>query len=254
VTADVFGDKTHTLEGSASHSVNVAFVDIEVEKSAPEIAVRGETITYSITVYNNGNRDAMIYLNDALLGLVNYDIFVLAGESWSSVDQSGFSYTIPCGVGDVLENIVTVETTYNECCGDEDSATAYTTILKMGISVLKTGPESAVPGEVVTFHFDVWNSGEVPLTGVKAVDITTGASWDIPVPVEFLDPDYGYGLYHWEWDYQYQIPANFLGDAPYGWFDNHVMVFGYYHGVETYSGDGWSVWVHQPGCYELPQY
>jgi uncharacterized repeat protein (TIGR01451 family) len=250
VAADVFGDDANFIYGDDTSSVNVAFVYIAVVKTAPEIAVRGETITYIITVYNYGNRDATIFLNDELLGLVDYEIFVEVGESWSSVDRIGFSYTIPCNVGEVLENIVTVETTYNECCGDKDMDTASTHIMQMSIKVLKTSQPSAVPGETILITFDVWNDGEVTLSNIRLDDETLP---ELSTPVGPLAPMGTPMANHAVWTVPYTIPVDFLNGEPYAWLDNHVMVYGTYNGVETYWGAGWSIWVHQPGCNELPQ-
>jgi len=240
------------LDKSAVSEVKVAFIDIEVEKCSVEYAVRGQTITYEITVYNNGNRDVVVYLNDEMLELEQYDIFVAAGDS----ETVYFDYTIPtCYDGECLDNTVFADATYQCCCeggfcGDEAQDMWCVQILTESIKILKTGPENAVPGETVTFTMDVWNDGEVTLSDIVVYDVTLDMTFEVQGD---LVPMGSIGANHAVWSFTYTIPSDFLGERPCGWLDNHAYVVGYYHGVQCHWADGWSVWVHQPDCTDPTQ-
>ncbi|OPY31735.1 MAG: hypothetical protein A4E32_01337 [Methanomassiliicoccales archaeon PtaU1.Bin124] len=250
VSADetFYADDTYVIEQEASSTVAVAYIEILVEKSGPMTAVRGETITYTITITNMGNRAVNAYVDDELLGIVQYPLSLAIGES-VTLDAEMTQYTIPlCGECDCLTNYVFVDADYLSCNGNYyfawDDDQVCTELLTESISLVKTGPESAIPGEIVTFYFMVVNTGEVTLSDIVVVDITTGVTYDA---IPDLAPGESYS-----WSDYYQIPVGFLGDAQWGWFDNHAMAYGYYHGVETFDGSGWSIWVHTPACAAPP--
>ena len=156
---------------------------ISLEKVGPQYAEIGETIDYTLTVTNNGNvtltdvivSDPMIQLeNDGNIG------DIAAGQS---VTLSG-SYTIPDGnYPDGLKNTATATGIYNSTTvSDEDSHTVQ--VLRTGISVTKTGPDTAEVGEVITYTITVTNNGDVDLHDVLVTDAKLGFSETISALAE----------------------------------------------------------------------
>jgi len=244
VTAE-FADDRAALSDNASARTFVVLVDIEVDKVGPEFAVRGETITYTITVYNNGNIDVSVHVVDEMLG---YDesVFVIAGEN----EVIEIEYTIDeCFECDTLFNTVTVDAMSQCGCHDEASDSWELDIVCLGLRVLKFGPEYAAPGALISFTFTVTNVGDVDLTNVYVWDPLTGITYYLADDSAEEDDILMVGE---TWTFTdidcYQIPADFLETNPDGELTNWVYVYGEYNGVSTMWKDGWAIWVTEDGC------
>ena len=102
------------------------------------------------------------------------------------------------------------------------------------IELEKTGPETAAPGETITYHFEVRNCGEVKLAdGAEVYDPLFGSS---PIWSGDLEP----GHIH-EFDKAYTLPGDQCGD-----FTNDAWAIGYPLGPTGYlpavqDDDSWTV-------------
>jgi uncharacterized repeat protein (TIGR01451 family) len=117
---------------------------------------------------------------------------------------------------------------------------------------LKTGPESAQVGETITFFFDVWNDGEVPLENVYVYDPLFEDYEGMEAYFYLADDVDQDGVLdvgeHWKFSVQFTIPADYLDGAACGQLNNYACAHGSYHGVSTTWGDGWAVYIFDPAC------
>jgi uncharacterized repeat protein (TIGR01451 family) len=250
VVADTFNDGHCILKGEAESCVFVARPDVKVSKSGPEVAIGGEKITYTITIMNVGNVDLNVHVQDVLIGL---DKVIPVAKGATNVTT--YCYEVPlCNPGSVISNTVYVNGTWTMCdkCYDLDQATWNVRILTESIKILKTGPESAKVGETITFTFNVWNDGEVPLENVYVYDPLFEkfhvTAWfyladDVNEENDVLEVGE-----HWVFSVQFTIPADYLKGASCGELNNYACAHGSFHGVSTTWGDGWAVYVYDPAC------
>ncbi len=147
---------------------------VAVEASlSPEVAVRGETITYTLSVANVGDLPVeVITLTDSLLGDVT-DAFTSTLAAGASETQR-FEWTVPEDEDDPLNRRVTV---YAAAVGQEvgDTAAVDVSLLKPAVEVATTiDPEAAVRGQVVTYTVAISNPGRIDLAGVRVTDSLVG--------------------------------------------------------------------------------
>jgi len=227
------------VSDEATHSVFIAKPDIDVEKTGPDFAVRGETIVYNITVHNDGNVPLWdIFVTDPYLDLEWYVPYLGINETvYFEVE-----FTIPpCWECRHFTNWVKVDAWYyGQCCYElecmtHDEDCHEVTILDQEITVLKTGPEMAEPGETITFVINVTNTGEVPLSNVSVWDPMLGMEWYVG------DLDVGES---WYVSVNYTIPQCIDVEGICNW----AYANGTYHGITVESGDGWAVWIYYDPC------
>ena len=150
------------------HSPNASAItpisSISIEKTGPDTALMGETITYDFTIYNDGEVDLYIdYLNDDLLGdLSSYlsdDFVEVGGYETFQVD-----YVVAHSELDPLMNTVNVEATdeFGENFA-EDWDDHSVDILRPGITIEKSGPPEAMLGQSIYYEITVTNTGETDL-------------------------------------------------------------------------------------------
>jgi uncharacterized repeat protein (TIGR01451 family) len=111
-TVDGFGNVIGPVD--ASHSVNLFQPSVVVDKSGPDIALVGQTITYSFTITNTSSGDTptllLVSVSDNVLG----DLTGVAAAAGCGALNPGavcgfsFNYTIPSVVPSPLVNVVTV--------------------------------------------------------------------------------------------------------------------------------------------------
>jgi len=147
---------------------------VAVEASlSPEVAVRGETITYTISVANVGDLAVeVITVTDSLLGDVT-DVFTATLPPGAS-DVQRFDWTVPEDEDDPLSRTVTVTAA---AVGQEvsDRAAAEVSLLKPAVEVATAlDPEAAVRGEVVTYTVAISNPGRIDLAAVRVTDSILG--------------------------------------------------------------------------------
>lgn len=186
---------TTTTGTNVQDSVSV-FLDItnsivEVTKIPDtNVALRGDTITYTITVRNvqpGGSPDLTITsLTDSLLGdILSYmpSTIIAAGASVNFDVQ----YTVSGNDPDPLINIVTVGTS----SGVSDSTSAIVDIsdAQLFLTVTSTPPDRAGTGVNVTYDVGIANVGRVTLTDVTGTwQITGNGQPTQQFPIDFPGP------------------------------------------------------------------
>jgi len=181
---------------------------ISIEKTGPDTAMVGETITYEFTVYNNGEVDLYIdVLDDNLLG----DLRSYISDGIVTVDEGSEIFQVEYAVVhpelDPLVNTVNVEAT--DEFGEnftEDWDDHSVDILHPDVMIEKYGPPEAMVGESISYEIIVTNTGETDLyidfiydtiLGDLTGDITDGVittaevsdSFWVEYQVQESDPD-----------------------------------------------------------------
>ena len=159
-----------------SHSVDIVEVAspcIDITKTGPAEAVKGENITYEFTVSNCGNVGLTnVTVTDTLLGSHNIpDLAVGASYNFNA------TYTIPGTAPDPLVNNATASGYHNKTrVTDPDSHSVnIVEVPDPRICITKTGPAEAQKGETITYEFTVSNCGNVGLTNVTVTDTLLGS-------------------------------------------------------------------------------
>jgi protocatechuate 3,4-dioxygenase beta subunit len=234
-------DEDTNLTAEASHTVFIAKPDIDIEKTGPEYAVPGEVVQYTIIVHNDGNVPLWdVVVSDPLIGLEVFLGFLDVGDYATIV--TGFQIP-PCWECDYFTNWVTVTAWYYgiyepRMCFTEDADCHEIEIREASIQVVKTGPESASPGDLVEFEFNVTNTGEVPLCGVYLFDPMLN-----PEPILLPDLVPGdYVIVHMV----YIVPCEGIGDS----ICNEVHVWGVYNDVQVDGYDRWVLVIVTDPCEE----
>jgi len=233
----LFGDHCNVSD-MATHTVFIAKPDIDLIKTGPETAVRGETIVFEITVVNDGNVPLQdITVTDAYLELEWYVEYLDVGES----ETFCVEFTIPlCWGCEHFTNWAKADAWYYGTfvpreCFTHDEDCHEVTILEQELTIIKTGPEMAEPGDTITFVINVTNTGEVPLSDVMI--------WDPFLEMEWCIGELDVGE-SWEVSVDYFIPFCFEGDGVVNW----AFGTGTYHGVTVEAGDGWAVYIYHDPC------
>ena len=154
-------------------NITIAQPSISLEKTGPATAIVGETITYFLTVFNNGDQPLTdVVVSDPLIQLEDngYIGNLAVGQS----ETISGTYTIPDG--NYPDGLLNTAQVTGECNGmtvtDQDTHTV--TILRTDISVDKTAQDTAEVGEEITYTITVTNTGNVALTDVNLVDAMLG--------------------------------------------------------------------------------
>jgi len=164
------------VDDEASWRVEMKYADVAIAKSGPATAEIGETITYTITVYNTGNVDLhLTELDDTVLGDL---ILEISGGIITVAEYSEtftYTYTVLSTDPDPLVNTITVTAT-NQYGGDTvtDSATHRVDLLYTGVEITKNGPSTAEVGETITYTIRVTNIGDVDLYITTLSDTVLG--------------------------------------------------------------------------------
>jgi uncharacterized repeat protein (TIGR01451 family) len=181
-TASVVGYDQNERDYHASddHTVNIIKPSISILKTGPDYAYVGDTITYTITVQNNGEDPLYnVTAMDATLGWSQFYLVLQPGET----HVYNVDYTVTAQTPDPLPNTVTVsgsdvnERTYS------DEASHVVDIVKPAISIVKTSdadPLGVPVGTKVTYSFLVKNIGEEPLHNIVVTDDKLGVINAVP--------------------------------------------------------------------------
>ena len=159
-----------------SHSVDIVEVAnpcIDITKTGPVEAVRGENITYEFTVSNCGNVGLTnVTVNDTPLGSYNIpDLAVGASYNFNA------TYTVPGGAPDTLVNNATASGWHNitQVTDPDNHSVDIVDDDNPCIDITKTGPAEAKKGENIAYEFTVSNCGNVGLTNVTVNDTLLGS-------------------------------------------------------------------------------
>jgi uncharacterized repeat protein (TIGR01451 family) len=146
---------------------------INITKTGPAEALRGENITYELTVSNCGAVGLTnVTVTDTLLG--SYDIPDLpVGASYTF----NATYEVLNDDPDPLVNIATASGWYNttEVTDPDSHSVDIVEVANPCINITKTGPAEAVKGETITYEFTVSNCGNVGLANVTVNDTLLGS-------------------------------------------------------------------------------
>jgi uncharacterized repeat protein (TIGR01451 family) len=172
-------------------------VDVFVNKTAPASAPAGATITYVVTVGNNGpNAASSVTLSDALPAGVTFVSYSQTGPAFlCSTPASGTNGTISCSIatlasgastefdiavhldsglaaGTVLNNTAAATTSSSDTNANNDSAMASTTITaESDMFVFKSAPATAATGSNITFTVTAGNAGPNDAPNAHFVDV-----------------------------------------------------------------------------------
>jgi uncharacterized repeat protein (TIGR01451 family) len=188
-TATVSAATTDPVGGNDSDTVSTtvtASADLAIDKTAPASVTPGENLVYTITLTNNGLSDAEnVSIADptpAGLGFVSNtgDCTTAFPCALGTVPAGATrtitsTFSVPSGylAPDPIVNTATASTTTSDPNGGNDSDSASTAVSPSAdVSVVKTGPASATPGEDVVYTIVVTNSGSSDAAGVSVADAT----------------------------------------------------------------------------------
>ncbi|MEJ9222075.1 hypothetical protein P4H46_28205 [Paenibacillus glucanolyticus] len=169
-TAVVTSDQTNPEEGTSTVTV-VPSPGLTVTKAiAPAQAAPGVDVTATITVTNTGNVDLTnVVITDATL---NFNT-VIPSLPIGSVSSFSIPFTTPnVPAGTVLTNTATA--TSNET-GPTSATSTVTVLPEFQLTLIKTvSPTTALPGDTVTFSFEIRNTSNVTVTNVRFTDELIG--------------------------------------------------------------------------------
>ncbi|WP_158559889.1 LPXTG cell wall anchor domain-containing protein [Prauserella sp. PE36] len=174
---------------------------LDVEKSASaEVAVPGDTVTYSVTVTNTGKADFTeqdpASFTDDLSKVLDDATYNGDASNGATVDGSTLSWSGPLAVGEtvtitysvtvdsppsgdrVLDNVVTTPPGMNGNCGEgstDPKCGTHTDVRSFEV-VKKASASEAAPGEKVTYTVTVTNTGQVPYTEDEPASFTDDLS------------------------------------------------------------------------------
>jgi uncharacterized repeat protein (TIGR01451 family) len=206
------GSQDNQIKSSA---IEPAIADLSVDKTGPDSAQVGETITYTFNVTNHGPSSAFdVNLTDNLLGHSIPDPLTgLTDEDGDgNNDDLAFGahaiitaeYTIPYPGNDPVVNtaLVSSVTLDNDTSNNQDDHSVD--VLRTDVSIQKTGPISAHVGETITYTITIENTGEVNLTIATLNDDLLGDITGTPD-----SGDDGDGVFEpgetWSYDVDYTI-------------------------------------------------
>jgi uncharacterized repeat protein (TIGR01451 family) len=180
-------DQVSGNNSSTATTTVTSQTDLSITKSGPPSAIVGSTISYTITVMNNGAvAAANTFVNDA----------TPSGLTFVS-NSGGCSGPFPCSLGTVasgasvvitstynvpanyagasISNTATVSTSSAESNTSNNSATATTPVSGTGVAdlaVTKSGPTAANTNNAIDFTITVYNNGPSTATNVVVSDPT----------------------------------------------------------------------------------
>ncbi|MCR8842113.1 hypothetical protein NQ117_00300 [Paenibacillus sp. SC116] len=170
-TATVTSDQTLPKDASAQVLVLPSF-SLAVAKVADRVSVAaGDIVTYTLTVTNTSNAPLTnVTVTDDLLGFSQVIPSLDAGASQSFT----VPFTVPLGTlaGTVFTNVTAA--TSNETGPANDSATIIVTPVPNLVIFKTVSPQTAAPGDTVTYKLTATNAGNQTLTNVRIVDPTLG--------------------------------------------------------------------------------
>ncbi len=183
--------------------------DLELIKTAEATVIAGDTITYTLTVYNHGPSDAEnVVVTDTLPLSVTFlsassgcgaspGVVVCGGQSLGASAFTVFTITVASD-GDIphgtsLENNAVVASSTTDPNPVNNAAVADTSVLQQAdLSVTKGHtPEPVTAGETLTYTLTVHNAGPGEAKDVRVVDTLPGDVTYVdatPTPNSFPSP------------------------------------------------------------------
>ncbi|HHW74584.1 MAG TPA: Flp pilus assembly complex ATPase component TadA [Firmicutes bacterium] len=170
--------ESREIMAQSSLTFTLARPALTIEKSGPPRAELGETVDCQYIVINTGN----VPLSDVQVT----DPFL--GEGWGytigDLPPGGMStFSMESFIGEGLSGTVTSEATVTGRYGDSAVSASdcldmeIIDVTKPEIKMYLSGPTAARVGDMVTFRFEIVNSGTVALSGVKVTAPLFGRFW-----------------------------------------------------------------------------
>ncbi len=168
--------KTTSITGSAN---------VTITKSGPPSAIPGGTITYTITVTNNGPSDASsVTVTDATPANTTFvsntgactTAFPCALDTMTAGQSKTITSTFtvdPNFTGTSIANSANVTSTTSDPNAGNNTATATTSFgVAADLAITKSGPASATTGSTVTYTLTITNGGPGAAANVSVSDPT----------------------------------------------------------------------------------
>jgi uncharacterized repeat protein (TIGR01451 family) len=174
---------TPNNSATASGTVGVN-ADVSITKTGPASALPNQNITFNISLLNNGPSAATgVVVNDLTpAGLIFVSnsgscatpfpctIGGLAVAGTASIDSV---WTVaPAASGSITNTAAVTTTSTDPTPGNNSASATFTVTPSSDVSISKTGPVSASPGQTVVYSITVTNNGPDPATGVIVSDPT----------------------------------------------------------------------------------
>jgi len=171
------GEVVHDQSTNQYYTVTGTY-KLAIEKTAAESIVEvGDTIHYTIKVWNDGDVDLTnVVLNDPKLGIVNQAIGTLTtSQNAANPVVVNASYVVTdADLGSTpVENTATADSTETDPVSDSCSVPVA------AIAIDKTGPDTITIGQTVDYIITVQNLGSAALTNVVVSDPTLGVNWAV---------------------------------------------------------------------------
>jgi uncharacterized repeat protein (TIGR01451 family) len=161
--------------------------DVSIVKTGPATAAPGDTLTYTLTVHNDGN---VVLPNVAVTdSLPTGTTFVsAAGSGWTCTGTTDISCTLggdlALGGSSVVTIVATLDAAFtgtsisntgvvtpNDITPADNTSTVTTAVTQVpDVSIVKTGPATAAPGDNLTWTLTVHNDGSIAVSGVAISD------------------------------------------------------------------------------------
>ena len=180
---------------STSTAAIGASADVSVDKSGPATIAAGDTLTYTITVANNGpSNAATVELNDVVpaqttfvsleqtsgplatctsptMGGTGTVTCTFATLNAGASATFSLEVAVPANASGSIDNTATVTTATADPDGTDNSDTATTAIAASAdVAATKTGPASATAGTTITYTLTAANNGPSDATNVTLAD------------------------------------------------------------------------------------
>jgi uncharacterized repeat protein (TIGR01451 family) len=182
-TATVSASNDSNLNDNTSSVVTTigTLADVAVTKTGPANVAAGSTVTYSITVTNNGPSDAqaVTLVDSPGSGLTLVTLNHVSGPANGSTLPAGgtetYTAVVTVNSGDVNGSTVTNTATVSSTTSDPNSTnntSSVTSTVAAGadVAVAKTGPANVAAGSTVTYSITVTNNGPTDAQAVTLVD------------------------------------------------------------------------------------
>ncbi|MGN8051455.1 DUF7507 domain-containing protein, partial [Curtobacterium sp. 22159] len=166
-------DTTVTFESPALTLVKRA--GTPVDANGDTITDAGDTIQYTFTVTNSGDVPvSAVAVNDPKVGAVTCEAATLAPEaSTTCAADDPYTITAADAASGSVDNTATAtgtSPTGATVTSPPSSTSTPAATARPGLTVVKSadpsGPESFRPGQVITYHFTVTNTGNLPMDDI----------------------------------------------------------------------------------------
>ncbi|MGN6510676.1 MAG: gliding motility-associated C-terminal domain-containing protein [Chitinophaga sp.] len=189
--------------------------DVSVTKTGPQEAKRGETVTYTIRIANQGARNAdSVIISDQVPGEITNIVWraIATGDASvmdsTMIDSVGNNITLPAKIATGAGNYITIyvagkvsdtatagvavntaaATVFNLTDNNlANNSSSINTLIgaATGLRIRKSGPRSAAAGNTITYNVVVANNGPSDADNVSITDVVPvqveNTSWSVSV-------------------------------------------------------------------------